>query len=258
MTRTASEIFDTNGRVAIVTGASSGIGERMVRVLAMSGMRVVAAARRTDRLDALAASVPRVTPVRCDVSIEDDLEALVCAAYDVSGRLDVVVNNAGVSDAPAAAETETALEFKQVIDVNLSSCFLLARSAAREMIAHESPGSIINIASVHGLVASAPNNQAAYVASKSGLIGLTRELAGQWARHKIRVNAIAPGYFPTELTELMMESDSGGLGYITKRTPMRRPGRLDELDGPLLLLASDASTYITGQVITVDGGWAAM
>ena len=258
MARTAGEIFDTNGRVAIVTGASSGIGDRIVRVLATSGMAVIAAARRTDRLAALAASTPRVTPVRCDVSIEDDLEAVVAAAYGEFGRLDVVVNNAGVTDSPAAAETETAVQFKQVIDINLNSCFLLARAAAREMIAHKSPGSIINIASVHGLVASAPNNQAAYVASKSGLIGLTRELAGQWARHQIRVNAIAPGYFPTELTEPMMEPESGGLGYITKRTPMRRPGRLDELDGPLLLLASDASSYITGQAITVDGGWTAM
>ena len=255
MTRTSTEIFDVAGRGAIVTGASSGIGERMVRVLAANGMRVIAAARRLERLEALAAEVDGVTAMRCDVTVEDDLEAVVAAAYEEFGRLDVVINNAGMSDAPVKAHEETAEQFGRVIDINLNSCFLLARSAAREMIAHESPGSIINIASVHSFVSSAPNNQAAYVASKTGLVGLTRELAGQWARHNIRVNCIAPGYFPTELTDAMMDEDSSGYGFITKRTPMRRPGQLAELDGALMLLSSDASTYMTGQTVTVDGGW---
>lgn len=259
MTRTASEIFDVDGRVAIVTGASSGIGEHMCRVLAAAGMHVIAAARRLERLQVLAASADNVTAMRCDVGDEADLEALVAAAYEQFDRLDVVINNAGVSDAPTKAEAETADEFARVVDINLNSCFLLARSAAREMIARNAAGSIINIASVHGFVASAPNNQAAYVASKSGLVGLTRELAGQWARHNIRVNGLAPGYFPTELTAPMMNPDEPGSGYnyITKRTPMRRPGVLEELDGALLLLASDASSYLTGQTVTVDGGWTA-
>lgn len=255
VSRTASEIFAVDGRVAIVTGASSGIGEHMVRTLAAQGMRVIAAARRLDRLEALAAEVPGVLPMRADVTVEADLDALVAAAYEEHGRLDVVINNAGKSDAPVRAEEESAEQFSQVIDINLNACFLLARTAAGAMIKAEAPGSIINIASVHGFVSSAPNNQAAYVASKTGLIGLTRELAGQWARHDIRVNCIAPGYFPTELTEVMMDEDSSGYGYITKRTPMRRPGRLEELDGALLLLASDASTFVTGQTVTVDGGW---
>jgi len=141
--RTSAEIFDVDGRVAIVTGASSGIGERMVRVLATNGMRVIAAARRLERLEALAAEVPGVLAMRCDVTIEDDLEAVVAAAYEEFGRLDVVINNAGMSDAPVKAHEETADQFSRVIDINLNSCFLLARSAAREMIAHESPGSII-------------------------------------------------------------------------------------------------------------------
>lgn len=255
MSRTASEIFDIDGRVAIVTGASSGIGEHMVRTLAASGMHVIAAARRADRLDALAESTPGVRSMRCDVTVEADLDATVAAAYEEFGRLDVVINNAGKSDAPVKAEEESAAEFASVIDINLNSCFLLARTAAAAMIENQSPGSIINIASVHSFVSSAPNNQAAYVASKTGLVGLTRELAGQWARHNIRVNCIAPGYFPTELTDTMMEEGSSGLGFITKRTPMRRPGRLEELDGALLLLASDASSYLTGQTVTVDGGW---
>ena len=257
MTRTASEIFDINGRCAIVTGASSGIGEHMVRVLSAAGAHVIAAARRLDRLEALASSAPGVVAMRCDVTVEADLQALVDAAIEQFGRLDIVVNNAGRSDAPVRAEEETAEQFTSVVDINLNACFLLARSAAATMIGQGTPGSIINIASVHSMVASAPNNQAAYVASKAGLMGLTRELGGQWARHQIRVNCIAPGYFPTELTELMMDEDSSGYGFIVKRTPMRRPGQLQELDGALLLLASDASTYMTGETVTVDGGWTA-
>lgn len=179
VTRTATEIFDVAGRTAIVTGASSGIGERMVRVLATNGAKVIAAARRLDRLEALAAEFDSVVPMRCDVAEEADLEAVVAAAMEQFGRLDVVINNAGLSDAPVRAHEETAEQFSRVIDINLNACFLLARIAAREMIAHESGGSIINIASVHSFVASAPNNQAAYVASKSGLVGLTKELGGQ-------------------------------------------------------------------------------
>lgn len=255
MGRTASEIFDVDGRVAIITGASSGIGEHMARTLAAGGMHVIAAARRQERLDALAGSADGIVAMRCDVTVEADLDALVAAAYEQFGRLDVVINNAGLSDAPVKAEEETAEQFSRVIDINLNACFLLARTAAAAMIKAGAPGSIVNIASVHSFVSSAPNNQAAYVASKSGLVGLTRELAGQWARHNIRVNCIAPGYFPTELTDSMMEEGSSGLGFITKRTPMRRPGKLDELDGALLLVCSDASTYLTGQTVTVDGGW---
>lgn len=227
----------------------------MAQTLAAGGAQVLIAARRKERLDDLAESTDGLHPIRCDVTDEADLEACVAGAYERFGRLDIVVNNAGLSDAPVAAHDETAGQFSRVIDINLNACFQLARSAAREMIKAETGGSIINIASVHGFVASAPNSQAAYVASKAGLIGLTKELAGQWARYGIRVNGIAPGYFPTELTDSMMDEDSSGYGYIVKRTPMRRPGRLPELDGALLLMASDASSYMTGQTVIVDGGW---
>ncbi len=257
--RKPSDVFAVDGRVAIVTGASSGIGAHMAGVLAAAGAHVYAGARRIERLDELAATNPRITPIRCDVTIEDDLKRLVDTAVSQRGRLDIVVNNAGLSDAPIRAENESLAQFRSVVDVNLTACFALSRLAAIHMMSAGTGGTIINIASVHGFVASAPNNQAAYVASKSGLVGLTRELAGQWARHEIRVNAIAPGYVPTELTQPMMDPDepSKGYDYIVKRTPMRRPGRLDELDGVLLLLASDASTFMTGQTVTVDGGWTA-
>ena len=249
--------FRLDGRVAIVTGASSGIGRRFSQVLAAQGATVLAAARRADRLDELAASDDRILAATCDVAVDDQLTGLVDRAVDELGRLDLVVNNAGTTDAVTAAEHQDPAQFREVVEVNMNACFVLASAAARQMIVQEAGGSIINIASVHGLVAAAPNAQAAYAASKGGLINLTRELAAQWAKHRIRVNAIAPGYFETELTEAMFVGEDAGLRYIRRNTLLGRPGELDELDGPLLLLASDAGTYITGQTIAVDGGWTA-
>lgn len=246
--------FDLHGRVAIVTGASSGFGAHLAATLAGSGARVVVAARRQDRLDALAASVDGVVPVACDVTDDRQCEALVERALTELGRVDILVNNAGASDAQPAID-EPIDDFRGVIELNLNACFWLARLVAGPM-REQGSGSIINIASVHGLVASAPNHQAAYTASKGGLVTLTRELAVQWAGHGIRVNAIAPGYFATELTDDMLATESG-VRWIERNTPMRRPGALPELDGPVLLLASDAGSYITGSVLTVDGGWTA-
>ena len=189
---------ELTGKVAIVTGGSSGFGSRFATVLADHGANVVAAARRLDRLQALSESSDRLHAFQCDVSSDDQLDALVDFAVERFGSVDIVVNNAGVSDAPARAESEDPDEFRSVIDVNLNACFVLAAKAAKTMIDSDTGGSIINIASVHGLVGSAPNTQAAYVASKGALVSLTRELALQWARYNIRVNALAPGYFATE------------------------------------------------------------
>ena len=249
--------FRLDGRVAVVTGASSGIGRRFSQVLAHQGATVLAAARREDRLDDLAATHESIHAAACDVASDDQLIALVDRAVDDFGRIDVVVNNAGTTDAVTAAEHQDPAQFRRVVEVNMNACFVLASNAARQMIVQEAGGSIVNVASVHGLVAAAPNAQAAYAASKGGLINLTRELAAQWAKHRIRVNAIAPGYFETELTEAMFVGEDSGLRYIRRNTLLGRPGELEELDGPLLLLASDAGTYITGQTIAVDGGWTA-
>ncbi len=249
--------FRLDGLVAIVTGASSGIGHRFSRVLAAQGATVIAAARRADRLDELAAADEQIHAATCDVSDDDQLTALVDRAVAEFGRVDIVVNNAGTTDAVTPAEHQDPAQFRHVVEVNMNACFVLAAAAARQMIVQESGGSIINISSVHGLVAAAPNAQAAYAASKGGLVNLTRELAAQWARHRIRVNAIAPGYFETELTEAMFVGEDSGLRYIRRNTLLGRPGELEELDGTLLLLASGAGTYITGQTLAVDGGWTA-
>lgn len=254
---TATPDFRLDDKVAIVTGASSGIGHRFSQVLAERGATVYAAARRVDRLEKLAATDDRIRAAGCDVADDTQITALVDRAVEECGHVDIIVNNAGTTDAVTPAEHQDPSEFRRVVDINMNACFVLASAAARQMIVQESGGSIINISSVHGLVAAAPNAQAAYAASKGGLVNLTRELAAQWAKHRIRVNAIAPGYFETELTEAMFVGEDAGLRYIRRNTLLGRAGELEELDGPLLLLASDAGTYITGQTIAVDGGWTA-
>jgi NAD(P)-dependent dehydrogenase (short-subunit alcohol dehydrogenase family) len=250
-----AELFGVEGRVAIVTGASSGLGNRFARVLAAAGARVVGAARRAERLEQLASEVDGVEPCVCDVSVDDDLERLVAFTLDRFGQVDVVVNNAGVGGGVFPAEDESPEHFRRMIDVNLNAVFMLSRIAARSMLERGS-GSIVNVASMYGLVASAPVTQASYCASKGGVVNLTRELGAQWARAGVRVNAIAPGYFPSEMGSKMID-DERSAKFLRRNTPIGRAGLVHELDGPLLFLASDASSYVTGQVLAVDGGWTA-
>ena len=248
-------LFRLDGKVAVVTGASSGLGDRFARVLHAAGATVVAAARRTDRLTALADDLgDRLVPMTCDVSSDADCERLVAEAIALDGHLDVLVNNAGIG-APVAAEDEPIDGFRQVVDVNLNAVFLLSQLAGRHMIERRS-GSIVNIASVLGLVASTPIKQASYCATKGAVVNLTRELGAQWARKGVRVNALAPGWFMSEMTQLMFELESAN-DYMKKNCPMGREGYEHELDGALLLLASDAGSYMTGHTLTVDGGWVA-
>jgi NAD(P)-dependent dehydrogenase (short-subunit alcohol dehydrogenase family) len=238
----------------VVTGASSGLGDRFARVLHAAGARVVLAARRLDRIAALADELDGALAVRSDLLVEADRQALVEQASSLTGSIDVLVNNAGVGR-PHPAIEEPVDHFRDVLELNVTAVFELSRLAAPAMIERGS-GSIVNLASILGLVASAPINQASYAASKGAVVNLTRELAVQWARKGVRVNAIAPGWFPTEMTAEMFD-DGKSLDFISTQTPMGRGGEPHELDGILLYLASDASSYVTGQTFVVDGGWTA-
>jgi NAD(P)-dependent dehydrogenase (short-subunit alcohol dehydrogenase family) len=247
------DLFSLSGRTAVVTGASSGLGARFAAVLAAAGATVFAAGRRADRLAAVAADAG-IHAVACDVAREEDRVRLVETALAATGRLDVLVNNAGQGGSPRAAD-ESSRDFAQVLAVNLVAPFHLARLVA-ESGPPDTARSIVNVASILGLVSAAPLGGASYAASKSGLIGLTRELAGQWGRAGVRVNALAPGWFHTEMTAGLF-ADAGSRQWVEKNTMLRRGGHGGELDGALLFLASDASSYCTGQILVVDGGWTA-
>ena len=246
--------FHLDGRVAIVTGASSGLGERFARVLHAAGARVALVARRRDRLEALAGELPGALVLPADLAAAEDRERVVASTIEGFGTVDVLVNNAGVSSV-MGIEDESLEWFRQVVELNLTACWHLAKLAGEVMVAKRS-GSIVNIASMLGLVGSSPVKLAHYSASKGGLINLTRELGLQWARKGVRVNALCPGWFRSEMTAVM-ENDPGSQAFIKANSPMPRMGEPYELDGALLLLASDAGSFMTGHALVVDGGWTA-
>ena len=252
-----SASFRLDDRVAIVTGASAGLGARFARVLDAAGARVVIAARRVERLELLAEELRDAHVVECDLSEDGAPEALVAATLAHYGRVDVLVNNAGRS-APTPAFDETTEAFSATLRVNLVAPFELARECARAMVADGRGGAIVNVASMWGLVGVGQIPEAAYAASKGGLVNLTRELAAQWARKGVRVNCLAPGWFRSEMTDGVMFGDESAERWMRQRTPMGRGGEEHELDGALLFLAGDAASFMTGQVVCVDGGWTAI
>ena len=242
------------GRVIVVTGASSGLGEQLARALAVCEAVPVLAARRAGRLRMLQDEVPQAGVVACDVTREADRERLIATAMERHGRIDGLVNNAGMGGTGPALRTPTEA-FAEVIDLNLIAPYALSCLAARHM--RQGGGrSIVNVASVMGLRSVAQIADAAYVASKAGLIGLTRELASQWGRYGIRVNAVAPGFFATEMnTELGPDADSFP-EWLTSQIPLGRGGYPGELDQSILFLLGPGSSFVTGHVLTVDGGMA--
>jgi NAD(P)-dependent dehydrogenase (short-subunit alcohol dehydrogenase family) len=251
-----ARLFRLDGATAVVTGASSGLGDRFARVLHAAGATVVVAARREERLAQLVEDLgDRVIAVPADLTVAEDRERLVSRAVEATGALAVLVNNAGHSS-PVAAERETLEHFSATMDINLVAPFHLSQLAGAHMLA-AGRGSIVNIASILGLVASAPMKDASYCSSKGALVNLTRQLGCEWGRKGVRVNAIAPGWFPSEMTQADMFDDDGGAQFVARNTPMGRAGELSELDGALLFLASEASSYVTGQILAIDGGWTA-
>jgi NAD(P)-dependent dehydrogenase (short-subunit alcohol dehydrogenase family) len=244
---------DLNGQVALVTGASSGLGRHFAMTLAHSGAAVAVAARRREQLDALVTDIigvgGRAVAVQADVTSADNVAKMFEQAAEALGPVSVVVNNAGIARPAAALELDEE-GWDAVVDTNLRGAWLVAQQGAKQMVAARLSGSIINIASILAFRVTGYN--APYVASKAGLLHLTQALALEWARYGIRVNAIAPGYFETDINREFWDTDAGQA--MIKRIPQRRLGQPGDLDGALLLLASEASAYMTGSCITVDGG----
>ena len=249
----SSHPFSLAGRVALVTGASSGLGEHFATVLASAGAKVVVAARRVDRLEALRARIVAAGgaahAVAMDVTDRADVERAFAAGEAALGPISICINNAGITD-PAWFVKMREEQWRKIMDVNLDGVFHVGQEAARRMIAAGKGGSIVNVSSIVGL--GAIKTLSAYAASKAAVIALTRTMALELARDKIRVNAIAPGYIATELNEAYWDTDGGK--RMIAHVPMQRLGSPEELDGPLLLLASDAGSFMTGSVLTVDGG----
>jgi NAD(P)-dependent dehydrogenase (short-subunit alcohol dehydrogenase family) len=248
-----SKRFDLSGKVALVTGASSGLGVHFARTLAAAGASVAIAARRADRLASLQAELlnagVKAAAVELDVQSGKSVKAAFDAAEKMLGAIDIVVNNAGISIVKPALDMPEE-DWDAVVDTNLRGAWLVAQTEAKRWMAAKRPGVIVNIASILGL--RTIGQVAPYNASKAGLIHLTRVLAMEWARYDIRVNAICPGYIETEMNRDFWKTPGGQ--RLIERIPQRRIGQPEHLDGALLLLASDAGTFMTGSVLTVDGG----
>jgi NAD(P)-dependent dehydrogenase (short-subunit alcohol dehydrogenase family) len=248
-----SKRFELGGKVALVTGASSGLGVHFARTLAAAGASVAIAARRADRLASLQAELQtsgtKVAAVELDVQSAESITAAFDVVEKALGAIDIVVNNAGISIVKPALEMPVE-DWDAVVNTNLRGAWLVAQTAGKRWLMTRRPGIIVNIASILGL--RTIGQVAPYNASKAGLIHLTRALAMEWARHDIRVNAICPGYIETEMNRDFWKTPGGQ--RLIERIPQRRIGQPEHLDGALLLLASEAGAFMTGSVLTVDGG----
>lgn len=249
-------LFDLTGKVAIVTGASSGLGVQFAKALAKQGADIAIVARRVEKLESVKAEVEalgvRCLAVKCDVSSADEIKSAVASIKDHFGKVDILVNNAGIGLAGPAEEQSDEL-WQTMMATNLNSVYFFAREVGKIMI-ENNYGKIINIGSIHSTVAMTGLPLSAYCTTKGGVLMLTKALANEWAKHNITVNAIGPAYFPSEMTESVI-ADESFTQAIKAYCPMGRPGRDGELDGAIIYFASDASSYTTGQLLTIDGGW---
>ena len=250
------ELFDLTGMVALVTGGSRGLGRQMACALGEGGASVVLAARTRDALEAAAAELGaqgiRAVPVVCDVTHPDDVNAAVARALKEFGQIDILVNNAGTAWGAPAVEMPLDA-WRRVLETNVTGTFLMAQAVGRTMIERDRGGTIINVASIAGMRGVDPRvlDAIGYSTSKGGVIALTRDLAVKWARHSITVNAIAPGFFPSQMTRWVIERRQEA---ILSTIPLGRLGGDDDLKGVVVFLASRAARFVTGQVLPVDGG----
>jgi NAD(P)-dependent dehydrogenase (short-subunit alcohol dehydrogenase family) len=249
-----ARMFDLDGRVAIVTGASSGLGAAVARALAELGARVAVVARRHDRLAELAKQIDG-SAVACDLSDLDRVGSVVPAVVEDLGPPEILINAAGTMFTTERAESEPLDAARRTMELNLLTPFLLAQAVFPHMRT-VGRGTIVNVSSISGRVGIPGIPQASYAASKAGLSGLTAELAVQWARHSIRVNTVAPGFFRSEITTPLYENEHA-VEYLRRNTPLPKQGTDEDIVGAILWLAGDSASYVTGQTVVVDGGWTA-
>lgn len=252
-------LFDLTGKVALVTGASSGLGVQFAKALANQGANVAIAARRVEKLEKVKKEIEELgvkcLAIKCDVLVTSEIVDMVTKVKEHFGRIDILVNNAGVGKG-IPADIQTDEEWASTLRVNCDSVYFTAREVGKVMI-EQKYGRIINIGSIHSQVAMPNSPISAYCTSKGAVFMLTKALANEWAKYNITVNTIGPAYFPSEMTAAVLE-DEASLAGIKMLCPMGRPGRDGELDGAVVYFASDASSYTTGQYLAVDGGWTAV
>ncbi|NTU73232.1 SDR family oxidoreductase [Candidatus Roizmanbacteria bacterium] len=249
-------IFDLSGKKALVTGASSGLGVQFAKALAEQGADIALLARRIEKLNEVKSQIEsmgrKCMAVQCDVTKEIEVETAVGQVLAEFGRIDILADNAGTS-AISPAENMSEADWNKVLDVNLKGVFLVAKHVGKQMITQKY-GKIIITSSMYGIVGNTAFPVVNYHASKFGAVGITKALAAEWAKHNITVNAIGPGFFESEMTSAAISTDDFKQ-YVAISCPMKRIGNAGELDGAMIYLASDASSYTTGQIIAVDGGW---
>lgn len=249
-------LFDLTGKIAVVTGASSGLGRQFALALAREGAHVAIVARRVEKLEAVKAEVEalgvKCYTHKCDVTKSEEITQTVADIKEHFGRIDILVNNAGLGWTDVAQNTSDEL-WHTMMDTNVNGVFFFAREVGRIMV-EQNYGKIINIGSIHSTVAMPGLPLSAYATTKGAVLMMTKALANEWAKCGITVNAIGPAYFPSEMTAGVLENDDMN-HLICSCCPMGRPGRDGELDGALIYFASDASSYTTGQLLQVDGGW---